>query len=89
MTGNPFRIVARCEAAFDSRAKGGDDIACAPDHLREVDFHRRNAKAEIGSPAGKMRDAGGRDGGLGRCAAEIDARSTQVFALDQRCTFSG
>ena len=51
VTGNPFRIVADCEAAFDSRAERGGDIACAPDHFREVDFHRRNAKAEIGSPA--------------------------------------
>ena len=40
--------------------------------------------AELRSPAGVVRDSRARDHRLGRCAAVVDAGTTQVLALQQR-----
>src|SRR6202030_4146707 len=60
------------------------DSIGAAEHREKVDVYLRNSKAEIRGAPGQMGNPGGGDGSFGGCAAEVDARSSEIFALGQR-----
>ena len=71
------------------RAEVVDDGLLAPADLRHVHGYRTAAHAVVGGAPGQVGDAGAGDHGLGRRAADIDARAADVLPFDDRGPATG
>ena len=71
------------QAATQAGPRLHHDAPGAVENRGKVDFHCRDAQAEHRSPARLEGRARRSEGGLRRRAAEVDARSAEVFAFGQ------
>jgi hypothetical protein len=65
------------------------DSGGAAEDRWEIDVDLRDSEAELRGSARQMGNASGGDGGFGGRAAEVDARSSEIFAFSERDLLPG